>query len=438
MKLRKKILITLSVLPLLWLAFYCFTQQPNFCTRGYSESSRFARKYSFCKISDDYLKINKPEAKDIVKSYEYAYFNEEYNKLFARNIFPIDRQVLLFQDSWYWNDVYNNVKNNLENDVEYRETLLWYLEYGEHSYSEWKVWVYKIKWDTEEERYNNRSWFNSTFNTISENLAQQIDEIMPTYKLANFAWDIIKFICIVLALVWISFFSIKAIKNTKSIRILLSILIFDCLIFCCCFDLFNEIPNTFLTIINILLGIALIWISVIAVLKTLKNESMDLCAKKEHSEIYNNVLWILKILMILIISIIYLAGIDVIFLWWDSWMISWEIWLFDAMINVIWLWFDIYISYRLIKFIKTLKIKKVLCVILISVIIISFICKFMTIWELYTYEIIYILSFIFCILNIAVYVPWVNSKLIGLNKYLVNLAPKIFKKINEQTGKVFG
>ena len=438
MKLRKKFLISLSVLPLLWFSFYFFAQKPNICTREYTIDSTL--KVSFCKIYDDYLKINKPEAKEIVKSYEYAYFNEEYNKLFALNIFPINRQLLLFQDSWYWNNIYNDVKNNLENDGEYRETLLWYLEYWEHLYYEWKVWIYKIKWDTDEELYSNRSWFKSSLNNISENLIKKVENDIQAYKRSDFSWDIIQFICIILALIGISLFSIKIIKGTKSIINLFSILAFDFIILCCCFGIFNGFPNILQIIINVLLGIILVWISVITILCTITNKSINLFKEKSHSEIYNNILWILKVLIIVGISLFYIVWINNIIFWYGNSILAsdWSIWIDVFIANMLWFGFDIYMSVKLIKYIKCLNIKKIWCIVLIILIIVALICKCMSMFELYIYEVILILSIIFCTINFIIYIPWANSKLIELNKYLLNLAPKTFKKMNEQTGKVFG
>jgi hypothetical protein len=439
MKLWKKILMILSIIPVLWFAFYFFIQQPNFCTREYSWNWNYTWKDSFCKITDDYLKIHKPEAMEIVKSYEYAYFNEEYNKVMNGNIFPIDRQLLLFQDSWYWNDVYDNVKNNLENDAEYRETLLWFLEYWENINYRWKGWDYSIKWNTYEEQEYNRLWFKSSLNNTSENLIKQVETDMQIHKRSDFSLDIIQFICIILALIWITFFSIKIIKYTKSILSIFLILVFDSIILCCCFDMFNGFPDILQIIINVLLGIMLVWISAITISYTITNKSMNLFEEKNYSDNYNNILWILKLLVIIGISIFYIAWINNIIFWYGNgiWASNWSVWIDVFIANMLWFGFDIYISVKLIKYIKCLNIKKIWHIVLIILVIVALICKCMTIFELYVYEVVLILSILFCTINFIIYIPWANSKLIKLSKYLLNLAPKTLKKLNDETNIIF-
>lgn len=143
MKLRKKFLLSLSVLPLLVSAIYFFVQKPNICTREYLRDN--SRKYSFCKITDDYLKVNKPETNKLIKTYEYFVLNNEYYK--GNNRAILSRELLLLQWSWYWINLYNTIEDNLKNDDTYYKTLLWYLEYdANYVYPyDWSVWMYLIK-----------------------------------------------------------------------------------------------------------------------------------------------------------------------------------------------------------------------------------------------------------------------------------------------------
>ena len=433
MKLRKKILLSVSVLPLLGLAIYFFVQKPNICTREYLWD--FSRKYSFCKITDDYLKVNKPEANKIIKTYEYYILNKDNNyRIQSRNL-------SLFQWSWYWINLYNMLEDNLKNDDTYYKTLLWYFEYDANYFYpyDWSNWKYLIKWSTTEEYQKNSLWFQTSLNNVSETLIQQVDDEMPTYKWADFRNDIIQFVCILLSLILITLFSILVLKKTSSIPMFFATLIFDSLIICCCFDLFNELPQTLLRILHILLGIILVLISGIILLKTLKKESLDLFVQNEHSIIYTNILSIIKILTLIGISIIYLTWIDLIFWWWDIAILSGTIWLDTILIHICWICFDIYLSLKLINYIKSSNIKKWPIVLLISLIIITFICKLMTINEIdipWT-SIIYTISFIVCIINIIIYVFWTNTKLIKLNKWIINLFPKYSNIIKKEFEEIF-
>lgn len=446
MKLRKKILLSLSVLPLLGLATYFFVQKPNICTREHFWDDSL--KYTYCKITDDYLKVNRPEASKLIKTYEYFVFNDDYYHSFYdyndSRIFILSRQLLLFQWSWYRSNLYNMVKNNLDNDSEYYEKLFGYLKYVEEfSYQDLaRVWKYSIIWDTEEEYQKNYEWFQSTLNTVSESLIQQVDNDMPTYKWADFRDDIIQFVCVILSLILITLFSILILKKTKSIPMFFATLIFDSLIFCCWFDLFNELPHILLSILHILLGLILVWISGIILWKAWEKESLNLFIQNEHSIIYTNILSIIKILGLMGISRLYFAWIDTIFRYWESVIspgISSSIWIEVILIQIGWICFDIYLSLKLIKYIKNSNMKKWLIILLISLIIITFICKLMTINEIdipWT-NIIYTISFIVCIINIIIFVFWANRKLIKLNECLINLFPKYSKIISKKSEEIF-